>query len=114
MDKSTDYSGEDFVDVLIRVQRREDLVVPITDDKLKAFDLVLFTTSHLPFTELAINSARLGWLFRMMFYRLNFKTPNLQLIFSLFHFQKTQILKIHNFLISNQNKMIIVSEYSQR
>lgn len=39
-------SKEDFVDVLLlRVQKREDLKVPITDDNLKALVLVFF--SHL-------------------------------------------------------------------
>ena len=33
---------EDFVDVLLRVQQREDLEVPITDDNLKALVLVFF------------------------------------------------------------------------
>ncbi|XP_052184421.1 tryptamine 5-hydroxylase-like [Diospyros lotus] len=33
---------EDFVDVLLRVQRRDDLEVPITDDKLKALVLDMF------------------------------------------------------------------------
>lgn len=32
---------EDFVDVLLRVQRRQDLEIPITDDNLKALMLVL-------------------------------------------------------------------------
>ncbi|GMY26426.1 tryptamine 5-hydroxylase-like [Fagus crenata] len=32
---------EDFVDVLLRVQQREDLEVPITDDNLKALVLVI-------------------------------------------------------------------------
>jgi cytochrome P450 len=32
---------EDFVDVLLRVQQREDLEVPITDDNLKAIVLVI-------------------------------------------------------------------------
>ena len=32
--------GEDFVDVLLRVQKRTDLEVPITDDNLKALVLV--------------------------------------------------------------------------
>lgn len=35
-----DERGEDFVDVLLKVQRREDLEVPITDDNLKALVLV--------------------------------------------------------------------------
>ena len=33
---------EDFVDVLLRVQQREDLEVPITDDNLKALVLVFY------------------------------------------------------------------------
>lgn len=33
---------EDFVDVLLRVQRSEGLEVPITDDNLKALVLVIF------------------------------------------------------------------------
>lgn len=32
--------GEDFVDVLLRVQKQENLEVPITDDNLKALVLV--------------------------------------------------------------------------
>ncbi|KAM6562423.1 hypothetical protein CsatB_022421 [Cannabis sativa] len=35
-------SREDFVDVLLRVQRRDDLEVPITDDNLKALVLDMF------------------------------------------------------------------------
>lgn len=39
--KTTSFnSREDFVDVLLRVRRREDLEVPITDDNLKALVLV--------------------------------------------------------------------------
>ncbi|KAL9257541.1 Tryptamine 5-hydroxylase-like protein, partial [Drosera capensis] len=34
--------GEDFVDVLLRVQRQEDLEVPITDDNLKALVMDMF------------------------------------------------------------------------
>ncbi|GAB2297806.1 hypothetical protein Dimus_031893 [Dionaea muscipula] len=34
--------GEDFVDVLLRVQKQEDLEVPITDDNLKALVLDMF------------------------------------------------------------------------
>ncbi|KAL9268795.1 Tryptamine 5-hydroxylase-like protein, partial [Drosera capensis] len=33
--------GEDFVDVLLRAQRQEDLEIPITDDNLKALVMVL-------------------------------------------------------------------------
>ena len=36
---------EDFVDVLLRVQKREDLQVPISDDNLKALVLVCYTTT---------------------------------------------------------------------
>lgn len=40
-DGSANISGkEDFVDVLLRVQKQEDLEVPITDDNLKALVLV--------------------------------------------------------------------------
>ncbi|PQM38791.1 hypothetical protein Pyn_21199 [Prunus yedoensis var. nudiflora] len=35
-------SREDFVDVLLRVRQRDDLVVPITDDNLKALVLDMF------------------------------------------------------------------------
>ena len=39
--KTTSLDGrEDFVDVLLRVQQRDDLEVPITDDTLKALVLV--------------------------------------------------------------------------
>lgn len=38
-----DLGKEDFVDVLLRVQKRDDLEVPITDDNLKALVLVFIT-----------------------------------------------------------------------
>ncbi|GMN49108.1 hypothetical protein TIFTF001_018269 [Ficus carica] len=41
VDRSTDSREEDFVDVLFRAQRREDLEVPITDDNLKALVMVM-------------------------------------------------------------------------
>ncbi|CAI0426055.1 unnamed protein product [Linum tenue] len=52
---------EDFVDVLLKVQRREDLDVPVTDDNLKALVLDMFvagtdtssTTLEWTMTELA-------------------------------------------------------------
>ncbi|OMO60366.1 Cytochrome P450 [Corchorus capsularis] len=37
-----DENKEDFVDVLLRVQKRDDLEVPITDDNLKALVLVSY------------------------------------------------------------------------
>ncbi|EXB82436.1 Cytochrome P450 71A1 [Morus notabilis] len=41
-DRISSTNGEDFVDVLLRVQQREDLEVPITDDNLKALVLDMF------------------------------------------------------------------------
>ncbi|XP_057949452.1 tryptamine 5-hydroxylase-like [Malania oleifera] len=40
--KSSERGREDFVDVLLRVQSRDDLEVPITDDNLKALVLDMF------------------------------------------------------------------------
>ncbi|KVI05728.1 cytochrome P450 [Cynara cardunculus var. scolymus] len=47
-----DARKEDFVDVLLRVQRQHDLEVPITDDNLKALVLVLFSSHTLLFSLL--------------------------------------------------------------
>ncbi|CAM8916054.1 unnamed protein product [Rhodiola kirilowii] len=42
LNSGSGYGDEDFVDVLIRVQKREDLQVEITDDNLKALVLDMF------------------------------------------------------------------------
>ncbi|XP_002515012.2 tryptamine 5-hydroxylase [Ricinus communis] len=57
-DDDDDYNEkEDFVDVLLRVQKREDLEVPITDDNLKALVLDMFVAG----TD--TSSATLEWVF---------------------------------------------------
>ena len=55
--------------------------------------------------------AYLGYHLQMLFYYLDSKFQ-FYIKFFLFHFQKTQILQVRNFLISNRNKMIFMLKCS--
>ena len=53
---------------------------------------------------------RLGQHLQMVKYHMDLKISTLHQNFSLIDFQKTETLKIHNFLISNQNEMNFMSK----